>query len=376
MRKFFVLTVLFFLAMLASNPTTIVVTAIALVFSVIVAFVPIFGDSGRRQRKFGLRFILLVGVITLTWLGWAAPVTLDYVVGNGWLALEGFEKISGLGGLALGTLPFCGLNYCTVLLFERDFLAVYGVFAVVCILALLLSRNSSRQVRSLLVTWFVGTLAFLSLAVHFDNTYLIRSFLYGLFPISAAVGIVLGRRGRRVDRRVLRRFFSVVKVFALVLLVSAPGLLTVCRYGVDAFQYVPSSGLYAADFAAAESRGRVLIFEPIAPEFRFYKALYGGTMELGVTASGSTYYSAVGSIDGRSAFKSNASASYVGGFDSIIFVDYASNFYLLHEGAPQLVALQNGTERLISARCNRVFADSTVRIYQATASFEEMNGLS
>jgi hypothetical protein len=363
-RKVFVFSVMFFLAILVSNPTTTLMTVVAVVFSAIVLYAKGPSGSDRKQWKLNLLFVLLFVLLFLVWVASAAPTTLDYIVGRGRVALEGFEEFDSLIGAIFRRPLSCGLSYCTVLLLERDFLIVYAAFVLICILALLLSRNGSHRPSPLLTTWFVSTLAFLSVATQFENTYISRSFLYGLFPVSIAAGMVLERRKTRADRKWVNHFLAVVKVLALVFLISAPGVLTVSRYGEDSFHYIPSSGLYAADFAAAQSTGRVLIFSPQAWEFRFYRTIYGGTPDLLVNASGSIYYTGVGFFDGRLAFRKISSEPHITTFDSIIFVDYVLNFYLLREGAPGLAEVQKETERMVATRCNMIFADSSVRIYQ------------
>lgn len=194
-----------------------------------------------------------------------------------------------------------------------------------------------------------------------------RSFLYGLFPLSIIVAMVLELRVREVDRRTLRYALMGLKVVALIMLVSAPGLLTVSRYSVDSFHYIPASALYAADFTAARSEGMVLILSPQAWEFRFYKALHGGAPDLWSSTIGSTYVSGIDISHGRAAVFPNLPRR-LGWTDSVVFVDWLNNLYLVHDGSPEVMHQEMQIEDLVRSRGNLVFSDSSVRIYPETCA--------
>jgi len=351
------IAVILFLVILTSNPTTAVFTVGAVVFSVVVVSVFSRRRPDRRAWAFFGLFGLFIAVVSAAWFIWVAPWTLRYLSEFVGQALQELEEV---GPSVTPATP--DPTYATALFFSQNSVLVYWAFALISILVVLFSRIRLGRRGAWLVAWFISAWAFLSFAVHIQPTFMMRSFLYGLFPLSVIAAIILELRLREVNRRTLRHALMGLKVMALIMLVSAPVVLTVSRYSVDSFHYIPASALYAADFTAARSEGEVLILSPQAWEFRFYKALHGGAPDLWSSTIGSTYMSGVIISQGRAALHGSF-LRRLGWADSVVFVDWTHNLCLVHDGSAELVHQEMQIEDLVRSRGNLVFSDSSVRVY-------------
>jgi hypothetical protein len=357
-RKFTVLLLLFFVTIVASNPTTSVFTMTAVVVSAVVISVMSRSSAEWREWQWpGFVLLLIVG-IPLTWFSLAAPGTFQGLVIRG---VQTYEEWGVPDTLSLPDSAHSDVTYLKTVTLNESIVLVCWVLALVSFLVIFSNKSRRTGHNPLLVTWLASTFLFLSLALRLEATFIMRSFVYGLFPLSVGAAMIMEVKSTQVSRRSVKLLLHGLKVLALIVLISGPSLLTVSRYAVDSFHYIPASGLYAADFTAAQSRGKVLLFSQQGWEFRFYKALQGGSPDMQVSTLGSTYQSAVEFSDGRFGFRRDL--AYLRSFDWVIFPDYVFNAYLLREGSTELVELQVGMEQEVARRNNLVLADTSVRIY-------------
>lgn len=355
--KSMMIAVILFLGILTSNPTTAIFTIGAVVFSVVVVSVFSWRRPDRRALTFFGLFGLFIAIVSAAWFVWLAPTTLSYVTEFVGQALQGIEE-AGVSVTPATPDP----TYATTLFFTENLVLVYWAFALVSVLVILASKTKLGRRGAWLVTWFISTWIFLSFAVRIMPTFMMRAFVYGLFPLSIIAAIILELRAKEVNRRVLRYALMGLKVVALIMLVLGPSVLTVSRYSVDSFHYIPASALYAADFTAARSEGIVLILSPQAWEFKFYKALHGGAPDIWLSTIGSSYSLGIETSHGRAALLPNFPRR-LGWADSVVFEDWIYNLYLVHDGSPELVHQTIQIEDLVKSRGNLVFSDSSVRIY-------------
>ncbi len=251
--------------------------------------------------------------------------------------------------------------YITTLLDE-------GVSATVWLLGvlLLLFFKRFRAREYFLAGLFLAAIVTIPIALFAKVDVLQRSYLFALFPVAILATWILERtdmlrfRGRSLHLPLKAGLLLGVIVFSL--------LMPITRYGVNPFEYVPQSSLFASDKASGLGHNSVLFLHPGEYGWRLYAALrgdiYGVRVEQQYNAFRPGGFTKTNSDPSSGTFnvtftKADASADY------IVVSDYYQNLYLLKFG-PQsgyYVGQKVIFEENVSQTFNLVYSTGTDRVY-------------
>ena len=213
---------------------------------------------------------------------------------------------------------------------------------------------------------FLAAISAVPLALLGRVDVLQRNYLFSLFPASILLGWILERRvGLRLGWRIT---YPTLRIVFVVLLAAVVIMMPVTRYGVDPFQYIPSSSLKASSVAAQLDDRSILFLRPTEIGWRFLAPFNGST-----SAARFQQPNMTGLPGGF--IKSFSDATLPGfnltftGSDSsadyIMMADYVENLYILRFGAGSST-YENARslfEANVSSRFNLVYSTGTDRIY-------------
>ncbi len=160
-------------------------------------------------------------------------------------------------------------SYSTTLVFEQvQSIIIWGGGLV-----LLLFVRRFRPRERLLYGFFLASVATIPIAAFARADVLQRSYLFALLPLGILVAWLLERRvALNVGGKSL---YLLLKGGLIISMLLFAALIPITRYGVDPFQYIPSSALSVDAIAAGIGSHSILFLHTEEDGWRFYAGLNG-----------------------------------------------------------------------------------------------------
>ncbi len=354
-------------AFVVSHPETpLVVILGTTALLVLTRFLPIRGTTVRAiLPRVGLFFLTLVGVAIAWWSTFASEARiLVQTLAQGAISSALLARTAPPQTLPTGS----AVSYQLVVSLEE------GVAVTVWLLglsALLLSRGRFRVRDYPLWAMFLAAVSTVPLTFYVRADMLQRSYLFSLIPVAILFAVMLVRKSDFTIRG--RSIANVFKASLIVAMIVFVVLIPATRNGVDPYEYIPRSSLYASAVAAdlTDQLHSVLFVSNGEYAWRFYSSLNGdrigirdepadpGGLSGGFVKPNSTVTVAGGTFN-LTLTRADKSSNY------ILLSDYYQNLYLLRfgpRGAPFYVSEKSSFEGQVSVGFDLVYTTGTDRIY-------------
>ncbi len=344
-----------------SHPETPIAVCLGLFAFVFLSFFL----GGIRPREIMVRVatpIMLLATFIVLWWSFIAVDARKLVQAS---ILD--RAILSLSQLPSGILPQSvpaspAPSYGVTLLFEQ--VTSIMIWGGGLLLLPFIRRFQARE--RLLYGFFLASVATIPIAAFARADVLQRSYLFALLPFGILIAWVLERRPALPLGG--KSLYLLLKGGLIISMLLFAALIPVTRYGVDPFQYIPSSALNVDAIAAGIGFHSILFLHPEEDGWRFYAGLNGATsqpkLEQGNILLKSGGYFKPNSDPTVPPFNltytnSDSTADY------IVLSGYYVNVYVLRFGptAQTYLAARNGFESNVTLNFDLVYSTGLDRLY-------------
>jgi hypothetical protein len=259
----------------SSHPETPLAVGLGLAAFLVLSLLKSKKTLREQIPKFGLPVITIIGWVVFWWTFIAIDareLVQTSILDRAYLTLT--QLPLGITTQTSNVPATPSYSYGLTVLFEQGISVI--IWAVGLAYFILLRKLQAREL--FLGGLFLAAVSTIPIAIFGRADVLQRSYLFALFPFIILSAWLLERTSVLLIRG--KSLFRLLRVGLIIMMVLFSAVIPLTRYGVDPFQYVPSSSLYVSNIAAGlDQQHSILFLHPDEDGWRFYAGIDGAVSQ-------------------------------------------------------------------------------------------------